>query len=281
MVDLSDMTVPALAVTGEELWMAYAATGDTITGRLDPSGATTQLAHFPLDPEWHLILPLEDGMTAFFSTARQSVSTGSFDAQGHFTDRVTSPLGGFFHSAIALPESRIMWNRVVHDSGVQRSVSVVGKVFPDGRHEIVSEPYLLDFWSAIVHVGGGLILFYNGETGLAATGRVTAEGAFIDLGKSFTFDPWTTIRSTGDGMVLFYNSANGLMATGRVLDDGTYIDLHTQLVGQVQFTPTTGGRYVIFRGADTLVARLDEGGVFRDTRIVRGMPLQRNVVFVR
>ena len=281
MVDLSDMATPALAGTGEELWMAYASTGDTITGRLDPSGGTTQLAHFALDPEWHVILPMEGGMTAFFSVSRQTVSTGRFDAQGQFTDGVTSPLGGYFHTAIALPGSRILWNRVVYDSGVQRSLAVIGRVFPDGRHEFVSEPYLLDFWSAIVHVGGGLLLFYNGDTGLAATGKVTADGAFVDLGKSFTFDPWTTIRSTGDGMVLFHNSANGLMATGRVLDDGSYIDLHTQFVGQVQFTPTTGGRYVIFRGADTLVARLDDGGVFRDTRIVRGMPLQRHVVFVR
>lgn len=63
--------------------------------------------------------------------------------------------------------------------------------------------------------------------------------------------------------------------------DGGFADLHSQFLGAMSFAPTSRGRYVIFRAADTLVARLDEGGVFSDTVIVRDLPADRRIVFVR
>lgn len=283
MSEVIGATSPIEAATGGGLWMAYThTTGEAQTGRLHPDGSVTPLRSFPLDPLWSFIRPVGDGLTAFFSTGPgTTVSTGRFDSDGGFADLATTALGSAFHSVTALTEGRLLWNRVVHDGGVQRSVSVVGRIRPDGGHEFVSEPFLLDFWTHIVHVGSDRILFYNVHTGLAATGGVTPQGAFVDLGRSFHFDPWTTVLSTGDGKVLFHNASSGLLATGRVLDDGTFIDLHTQFVGTVRLTATNDDRYVIFRGADTLVSRLDEGGVFQDTRIVRGLPSEPQLVFVR
>lgn len=223
-----------------------------------------------------------NGITLFHSlTTGGQVSSGVFADDGTFTDLATMSLGAFYYRMVVLNAGLVLWTRSVPEHGQYRLIAVIGRVFPDGRHEIVSEQYLLDFWTHIVHVGDGLVLFYNSGSGAAATGRVTAQGAFVDLGQSFQFDPWTTIASTGDGKVLFHNSADGLLATGRVLDDGSFIDLHTQFVGQMGFIPTTRGRYVIVRTADILVSRLDEGGVFRDTVIVHGLPRQRQILFVR
>lgn len=41
---------------------------------------------------------------------------------------------------------------------------------------------------------------------------------------------------------------------------GSFADLHSQFLGQVSFVPTSRGRFVIFRSADTLAARLGDGG---------------------
>ena len=276
-----DSTSPEL-LNGEELWLAYDRnTGAATTGHLAPDGTAHPLAQFQLDPTWEFILPTTGGMTLFFRLSQDQVSTGVFGADGRFTDLVTSPLGGFFHRATVLPAGLVMWNRTVSDSGQYKSVSVIGRVHSDGRHEIISEQFVLDFWSHIVHVGDGRILFYNSSSHLAATGLVTGDGGFRDLGQSFEFDAWTTVLSTGDGKVLFYNSSSGDAATGLVDADGGYFDLHSQFLGPMDFVPTSGGRFVIFRSADTLAARLDDAGVFSDTVIVRGLPAQRRIVFVR
>ncbi|MET0781896.1 MAG: hypothetical protein ABWZ16_10280 [Microbacterium sp.] len=276
-----DSTPPEL-LNGEELWLAYdRTTGAATTGHLALDGTAHRLAQFPLDPTWEIILPTTGGMTLFFRLSQDHVSTGVFGADGKFTDLVTSSLGGFFHRVTVLPAGLVMWNRTVSESGQYRSVSVIGRVHSDGRHEIISEQLLLDFWTHIVHVGDGRILFYNSTSHLAATGVVTGDGGFRDLGQSFEFDAWTTILSTGDGRVLFYNSLTGDAATGMVDADGEYVDLHSQFLGPMDFVPTTRGRFVIFRSADTLVARLDTAGVFSETAIVRDLPAQRPIVFVR
>ncbi|SBS72638.1 hypothetical protein [uncultured Microbacterium sp.] len=268
----------------DEIWLAYdGTTGAATTGRLAPDGTATDFAHFTLDRGWHSIQPVMNGITLFWASGTGSqVSAGVFSPAGVFTDLVTSSLGGDgFHRMLVLHAGLVMWTRSVQENGQYRLVAVIGRVFPDGRHEVVSEQYLLDFWTHIVHVGGGFVLFYNSDSRSAATGRVTAQGAFVDLGHSYQFDPWTTLLSTGDGTVLLHNSADGLLITGRVLADGSFIDLHTQFFGQMRFIPTTRGRYVILRTADTLAARLDGGGVFTDTVIVHGLPTQRQIVFVR
>ncbi len=276
-----DSTSPEL-LNGEELWLAYDRnTGASTTGHLAPDGTAHSLAQFQLDPTWEFILPTTGGIALFFRLSQDQVSTGLFGADGGFTDLVTSPLGGFFHRVTVLPAGLVMWNRTVSDQGQYRSVSVIGRVRPDGRHEIISEQFLLDFWTHIVHVGDGRILFYNSNSRLAATGLVTGDGGFRDLGQSFEFDVWTTILSTGDGKVFFYNAPTGDSATGRVDEDGGYFDLHSQFLGPMSFVTTSAGRFVIIRSADTLAARLDNAGVFSDTVIVRGLPTQRRIVFVR
>ncbi|WP_139230877.1 hypothetical protein [Microbacterium sp. cf046] len=269
-------------MNGEDLWLAYDRnTGAATTGHLTPDGTAHPLTQFQLDPTWEFILPTTGGVNIFFRLSQDQVSTGVFGADGRFTDLVTSPLGGFFHRVTVLPAGLVMWNRTVSENGEYRSVSVIGRVHADGRHEVISEQLLLDFWTHIVHVGEGLLLFYNSRTRLAATGLVTGDGGFRDLGQSFEFDTWTTILSAGDGNVLFYNTATGDSATGRVDADGGYTDLHSQFLGPMGFVTTTRGGFVIIRSADTLAAHLDERGVFSDTVIVRGLPTERRIVFVR
>jgi hypothetical protein len=281
MFELSETTLPEI-VNEEETWVAYTpSSGATTTGRLTSNGAATTLAQFSLDPNWIFILPTVNGMTLFIPPAYDHVSTGVFAADGTFTDLVTTPLNGNFHRVTVLFGGLVMWNRSVSENGRYRSVSVIGRVHPDGRHEFISEQHLLDFWTHIVHVGDGRVLFYNASTHEAATGVVTADGGFRNLAGNFPFDPWTTILSTGDGKVLFHNQPTGQFATGRVDAGGGFVDLHSQFLGQMSFVPTTHNRYVIFRSADTLVARLDDAGIFRDTVIVRGLPTGRRIAFVR
>jgi hypothetical protein len=281
MFEPSDTTLPEI-VRDEETWVAYdPPTGTTTTGRLAPNGVASPLAQLMLDRNWIFIMPTVNGMTLFIPPAYDHVSTGVFADDGTFTDLVTSPLNGNFHRITPLFGGLVMWNRSVSENGQYRSVSVIGRVHPDGRHEFISEQHLLDFWTHIVHVGDGRILFYNATSHEAATGVVTPEGGFVNLAGNFPLDPWTTILSTGDGKVLFHNQPTGQFATGRVGADGSFTDLHSQFLGQMGFVPTTRNRYLIFRSADTLVARLDDGGVFRDTVIVRGLPTGRRITFVR
>ena len=62
---------------------------------------------------------------------------------------------------------------------------------------------------------------------------------------------------------------------------GTLARALGEQVGSVSFLPTSRGRYVLFRSADTLATRLDDGGVFTDTVVVRGLPEGRRIAFVR
>ncbi|MBM7504679.1 hypothetical protein ACFPER_16645 [Agromyces aurantiacus] len=269
-------------LNGEELWLSYdSASGASTTGRLAPDGTVSKLRDFPLDPSWNLILPADDGMTLFYRGSDDHVSTGRFGPDGSFTDLVTSSLGIPFHRVTVLSNGFVMWNTTVSEHGEYRSASAIGRVFDDGRHEFISERFPLDFWTHIVHVGENRILFYNAQAGLAATGVVTGDGGYHDFGNSFHFDPWTQIESVGDGKVLFYNYETGLFASGAVSADGGFVDLFSEQVGSVSFLPTSRGRYVLFRSADTLATRLDDGGVFTDTVVVRGLPEGRRTAFVR
>src|SRR5215204_972774 len=133
-----DATSPEL-LNGDELWLAYDRnSGAATTGHLALDGTAHPLTQFQLDPAWDVILPTTGGLNIFFRLSDDHVSTGAFGADGGFTDLATSPLGGFFHRVTMLPAGLVMWNRTVSEQGQYRSVSVIGRVQPDGRHEVIS-----------------------------------------------------------------------------------------------------------------------------------------------
>jgi hypothetical protein len=280
-VDL--MAEPTEARPEDAVWLRYSYAGGGRTGVLHLDGTTTVLRDIGLDPLWFHVLALGNGRVAFYNNNSRLLTIGEVGADGGYADLRNNADVDMGHQVVRVFDDMLL-SYTVRGGGTSpyRGTAVTGRVGTDGRYTVLSEPLLWDFWTHIVSVNDGLILFYNSYSRLATTGRVTGDGGYADLQNHPGFDPWTQIAAASDGTVLFYNTITGAAASGRVEADGGFTNLHSATLGPGwSFLPTRDGRMLVFRVSDTLVASFGASGWFSDARIVHGPILPRPRLFVR
>ena len=278
------MAEPAAVAPGQAMWLRYNyGSGQARTGTLTPEGVAIMLRDFPLDPQWFQLVALGNGRVAFLNNVTRMLTVGDVGLDGTFADVANNQQVDLAHQLVAVHDDMLLSYLVRATAGGYRGTAVTGRVAANGTYTRLSEPLLFDFWTHIVPVNDGLVLFFNTYSRLAATGRVTGDGGFADVGTFPDFDAWTHIHAASDGTLLFYNINTGAAASGRVRPDGTFVNLHSAFLGTgVSFLPTRDGRMVVFRQSDTLVAGF--GGIngwFFDARTVNGLITPRPELFVR
>lgn len=277
------MAEPTEAGPGDAVWLRYSyAGGGGRTGVLRPDGTATVLRDVGLDPLWFHVVALGNGRVAFYKPNSQLLTIGEVGADGGYADLRNNADVDMGHQLVRVFDD-ILLSYLVHATGSgYRGTAVTGRVRADGSYTVLSEPLLWDFWTHILSINDGLVLFYNSYSRLAATGRVTGDGGYADLQNHPGFDPWTHIVAASDGTLLFYNTNTGAAASGRVKADGGFTNLHSAFLGTGwSFLPTRDGRMLVFRVSDTLVASFGASGWFSDARIVHGPILPPPQLFVR
>ncbi len=277
------LTPAEAAAPGQATWLRYNfSTGATRTGSLTDNGIAVVLRDFPLDPAWSHLLALGGGRVAAYKHQTGILTIGEVAVDGTYADVRDNPEAETAHNMLVVFPDMLLFYLVTSDSHGYRGLGTTGRIAANGAYTRLSEPILLDFWTHIVPVQDGLVLFYNSYSRLAAVGRFTGDGGFADLRTHPGFDPWTHIFAATDGTLLFYNVTTGMAASGRVEADGGFTNLRSQaLLPGMSFLPTRDGRVLIARPADTLVARFPVDGWFFDARIVNGLILPVPTLFVR
>jgi hypothetical protein len=276
------MAEPAEASPGDAVWLRYSYAGGGRTGVLRPDGTTTVLRDVGLDPLWFHVLALGNGRVAFYNNTSRLLTIGEVGADGGYADLRNNAGVDLGHQVVRVFDDMLLSYLVQATGGGYRGTAVTGRVRADGSYTVLSEPLRWDFWTNIVPVNDGLVLFYNFYSRLAATGRVTGDGGYADLQNHPGFDHWTHIVAASDGTLLFYNTTTGAAASGRVETDGGFTNLHSASLGTGwSFLPTRDGRMLVFRVSDTLVASFGASGWFSDARIVHGPILPPPQLFVR
>lgn len=281
---LATLLTPAeAAAPGQAMWLRYNfGTGATRTGTLTDNGIAVVLRDFPLDREWSHLLGLGEGRLAAYNHQTRMLTVGEVRVDGTYADLRDNPQAELAHSVMAVFPDMLLFYLVTSGPGGYRGLGVTGRIAASGAYTRLSEPIPLDFWTNIVPVQDGLVLFYNSYSRLAAVGRVTGDGGFADLRTHPGFDPWTHIIAAADGTLLFYNRTTGMAASGRVEADGAFTNLRSQaLLPGMSFLPTRDGRMLIARPGDTLVTRFPVDGWFFDARLVNGLILPVPTLFVR
>lgn len=272
---------PLEAAVTDAQWLVYASSGVTRTGTLGPLGAAIPQQTFGLDQEWFNVVPLGGGRVAF--QRGDLLTVGEVRPDGSCVDVRDNHQVPINHSLVAVGADMVISYLVQTGPHGYVGRAIIGRIRPDGAYVQLSESHLWDFWTHIVPVQDGLVLFYNAETRLAATGRVTPDGGFADLQNHPGFDPWTHVLPAADGTLFFFHKPSGAAATGRVEADGGFTNLRsgTPFLGGWGFTPTRDGRMLIAppQGGQ-LVARFPVDGWLADARPVAGQ-IPAGAVFVR
>lgn len=278
----ADLMVTQNLAADDAMWLRYDyTTGAVRTGALTADGIAIVLRDIPFDRGWSHLLALGDARIAAYSQPTGLLTVGEVGADGRYADVRDNPAAETAHTVVTVLPNTLMFYLVRSTPQGYAGTAVVGRIASNGAYSRLSEPYLFDFWTHIVPVQDGLVLFYNAYSRMAATGRVTGDGGFADLQNHPGFDEWTGITAMSDGTLLFYNSLTGAAASGRVSPDGGFVNLHSHpLSPGMSFRATRDGRVLISRPADTLVARFTDGW-FSDTRIVNGLILPMPTLFVR
>jgi hypothetical protein len=277
------MAAPTEASPEDAVWLRYSqAGGGGRTGVLRPDGTASVLRDVGLDPLWFHVVALGNGRVAFYNRNSRLLTIGEVGADGGYADLKNNADVDMSHQLVRVFDDMLLSYLVRATGSGYRGTAVTGRVRADGSYTVLSEPLLWDFWTHIVSVNDGLVLFYNYYSRLAATGRVTGDGGYADLQNHSGFDPWTHIVAASDGTVLFYASNTGAAASGRVEANGGFTNLHSATFGTGwSFLPTRDGRMLVFRVSDTLVASFGASGWFSDARIVNGPILPPPQLFVR
>ncbi len=273
---------PWALAPGDGQWLSYGPSGVTSTGALATNGALVPQQTFQLDTGWHQHVALGDGRMAF--QRGDLLTVGEVRTDGSWVDHRDNHQVPLAHTLVVVAPDLLVSYLVRSGPQGYVGVAVIGRIRPDGAYVQLSEQHLWDFWTHIVPVQDGLVLFYNAYSRLAATGRVTPDGGFADVRNHPGFDPWTQITAALDGTLFFYDRASGAAATGRVEDDGGFTNLRSGVpfLGPWSFTPTRDGRMFIRTPQGTaLVARFPVDGWLLDARPAFGTLTPGPGIFVR
>lgn len=269
---LADVLVaPLPAAPGDALFMVYASAGGGRTGVIRADASALVLRDVGFDAGWIHVVALGRGRVAFQSNLSPFFAVGEIGPDGTYADVHNNTGVAFPHQLVRVFDDTLLSYTVRSaPGGVYAGTAVVGRVGTDGRYTVISEPLLWDFWTHIVPVGNGNVLFYNGYSRMAAGGRFTGDGGYADLQNYVGFDPWTQIVASSDGTLLFYDSSSGNAASGRIEPDGSFANLHSAFMGFGRwFQPTMDGRMLVFRSNDVLIASFGgPNGWFSDARLV-------------
>lgn len=201
---------PLEAAVTDAQWLVYASSGVTRTGTLGPLGAAIPQQTFGLDREWFNVVPLGGGRVAF--QRGDLLTVGEVRPDGSCVDVRDNHQVPINHSLVAVGADMVISYLVQTGPHGYVGRAIIGRIRPDGAYVQLSESHLWDFWTHIVPVQDGLVLFYNAETRLAATGRVTPDGGFADLQNHPGFDPWTHVLPAADGTLFFFHKPSGAAA---------------------------------------------------------------------
>lgn len=178
---------PVEAAVTDGQWLVYDPAGRTRTGTLTAEGVVFAQRHFTLDQLWGDHVALGDGRMAF--QRGELLTVGEVRPDGSWADLRDNHQAPLTHRIVAVAPDMLISYLVRSGPQGYVGVAIIGRIGADGAWTQLSEPYLWDFWTHIVPVQDGLVLFYNSYTRLAATGRVTGDGGFADLRNHPGFDP--------------------------------------------------------------------------------------------
>ena len=156
--------------------------------------------------------------------------------------------------------------------------------FPDPG---AGNPAFAADWSLVVPLAGGLVLFYNRQTGDGAVGQVDEAGGFVTLqvfpdpasGNPAFAKGWTHAVAARGNLILFYNSQDGSGAVGQASEDGSFVTLQVFpdpasgnpafAEGWTHLTPSRDGLVLFYndQNGDGAIGQVGDDGGFSTLQV--------------
>jgi hypothetical protein len=240
-------------------------TGLATTGRIDASGAYADLRNHNLDPGWHQVFPLRDGLVLFNRSPKSGLGdlvAGRVLSDGSYQDLRTNVAFGYTRNLVEIGDNVVLAYMNQHDVRI-------GRIEADGSYVVLRNHGGFDPVTAVVSTHDGLVLLYERTYGRIATIRVNSDGSYQDLRSQTGFDYWTHIIATTNRILLFYNEYSGAAVTGRMDANGSYADLRTYRFDPYwrYIVPTMDG-HVLFvsnlKGSKPILGTIDAEGGYAD-----------------
>jgi hypothetical protein len=218
-----------------EIFLFYNKTsGNNAIGRLSNIGSYVNLSTGSFATNWTHIVTGTNNAVLFYKTGSGYTWMGKFDDLGNFVDvgePLVGPGSGWTHIVAAANNMLLFYNS-------STGQMMLGRL--DNNLETAREPVTLvrlsartisAGWTHIVAGVNNVVLFYNTNTGLAATAKLGIPlGNYVEIRQIGVLSPgWTHIVAGVNNVLLFFKSNPGNAMSARVDDAGNFTFLHNPL----------------------------------------------------